>query len=58
NDEEKLYFVVESKGTSLGLDIRISESSKIACAIRHFEEISTKITVVQEKNFEGFSEHF
>jgi len=56
--QEKLYFVVESKGSDLGLDIKTSESSKIACAKKHFREISTQIKLVQSDNFKNFSEHF
>jgi len=55
---EKLYFVVESKGSSLGLDIKTSESLKIACAKKHFSEISTEVTLVQSDTFRNFSEHF
>jgi len=58
DDEEKLYFVVESKGSDLGLDIKTAESSKIACAKKHFEEISTDVTLVQSDNFRSFSNHF
>ncbi len=58
DNEEKLYFVVESKGSDLGLDIKTAESSKIACAKKHFEEISTAVSLVQSDNFRNFSEHF
>lgn len=38
--EEKLYFVVETKG-SLALDfLRPAEKGKIECGIKHFEELS------------------
>jgi type III restriction enzyme len=38
--DEKLFFVVESKGT-LGLEfLRPSEQGKIECGKRHFEELS------------------
>ncbi len=56
--EEKLYFVVESKGSDLGVDIKTSESSKIECAKKHFAEISTEVKLVQSDNFKNFSEHF
>jgi type III restriction enzyme len=40
DSEEKLYFVVESKGT-LGVDfLRPSEKGKIDCGMKHFEELS------------------
>ena len=57
-NQEKLYFVLESKGSDLGLDIKTSESSKIACAKKHFREISTQVELVQSDNFKNFSEHF
>jgi len=51
DNEEKLYFVVESKGSDLGLDIKTAESSKIECAKKHFAEISAKVDLVQSNNF-------
>ena len=57
-NQEKLYFVVESKGSDLGLDIKTSESSKIACAKKHFKEISTEVRLIQSDNFKNFSDHF
>ena len=57
DNEEKLYFVVESKGSDLGLDIKTQESSKIECAKKHFEEISSKVNLVQSHNFINFKEH-
>ena len=57
DNEEKLYFVVESKGSDLGLDIKTAESSKIECAKKHFAEISSKVELVQSNNFSNFREH-
>jgi len=51
DNEEKLYFVVESKGSDLDLDIKTAESSKIKCAVKHFEEISSKVKLVQSSSF-------
>ncbi|MFK5938223.1 MAG: DEAD/DEAH box helicase family protein [Sulfurimonas sp.] len=56
-DEEKLYFVVESKGSSLGLDIKTAESSKIECAKKHFAEISAKVDLVQSNSFSNLRNH-
>lgn len=56
-NEEKLYFVVESKGSGLGLDIKTSESSKIECAKKHFSEISQDVKFVQSENFSSFREY-
>lgn len=57
DNEEKLYFVVESKGSGLGLDIKTSESSKIECAKKHFSEISQDVKLVQPDNFSSFREY-
>jgi len=57
DNEEKLYFVVESKGSDLGLDIKNIELSKIKCAKKHFEEISQEVELIQAKSFEKIEEH-
>ena len=44
-DEEKLYFVVESKGSKSELDLRPKEQSKIECGKRHFESLNSKLKV-------------
>ena len=44
-DEEKLFLVVESKGTTLFGDLRPKEQGKIDCGKKHFEEIGTKMIV-------------
>ena len=40
NGEEKLYFVVETKGSTWWDDLRHLEGAKIKCGERHFEEIA------------------
>ena len=57
DNEEKLYFVVESKGSDLGLDIKTAESSKIKCAKKHFAEISSKVDLIQSNNFSNLRDH-
>jgi len=57
-NEEKLYFVVESKGSDLEIDIKNTELSKIKCAKKHFAEISCEVKLVQSDNFKKLSEHF
>lgn len=57
DNEEKLYFVVESKGSDLGLDIKNIELSKIKCAKKHFEEISQDVQLIQAKSFDKIEEH-
>ena len=57
DNEEKLYFVVESKGSDLGLDIKTAESFKIECAKKHFAEISAKVDLIQSNNFSNLRNH-
>ena len=52
DNEEKLYFVVESKGSSLNLDIRDVEWAKIRCAEEHFSSFNSKVEVKQSNSFE------
>ena len=40
NGEEKLYFVVETKGSSWWDDLRHKEGAKIKCGEKHFEAIA------------------
>ena len=39
DEEERLYFVVETKGSTLLDDLRIAESAKIACGRAHFNAL-------------------
>ena len=55
--EEKLYFVVETKGTDQIALLKDSEKAKIRCAKKHFKTLNTGIKTVQESTFEGFIEH-
>ncbi|PZO31431.1 MAG: type III restriction endonuclease subunit R [Flavobacteriaceae bacterium] len=47
-NEEKLFFVVESKGSTGLFDLRPKEAGKIKCGKRHFEEIGSKMIVATE----------
>jgi type III restriction enzyme len=38
-DEERLYFVIETKGSVFGDDLRKREAAKIACGRAHFETL-------------------
>ncbi len=58
DNEEKLYFVVESKGSLFSDDLRDTEEAKIHCAKKHFNEISSKATLVVSNTFQNFSENF
>ena len=54
--EEKLYFVVESKGSLFTEDLRDSEEDKINCAKKHFKEISSEVDYIVSNGFEDFRE--
>lgn len=58
NDEEKLFFVVESKGTMSMEFLRPSEIGKIECGKRHFRELSEnsgqQISLEYVRNIEDF----
>jgi len=41
--EEKLYFVVETKGSTWWGDLRHAEGAKIKCGEKHFEEVANDI---------------
>lgn len=44
-DEEKLFFVVESKGSTGLFDLRPKEQAKINCGIKHFDAIGGEMIV-------------
>ncbi|WP_298238398.1 DEAD/DEAH box helicase family protein [uncultured Algibacter sp.] len=44
-NDEKLYFVVESKGTTLFGDLRPKEQGKIDCGKKHFKALDTEMIV-------------
>jgi type III restriction enzyme len=46
--EEKLYFVVESKGTLGQMGLRGKEDAKIKCGKRHFEAIGSEMIVAKD----------
>ena len=58
NNEERLYFVVESKGNLFGMDLRKSEAAKIECGKRHFKGIGSNAQLVQSDNFTNFMEEY
>lgn len=47
DDEEKLYFVVESKGSLFTDDLRPTEQAKIDCGTAHFEALNSGITFIK-----------
>jgi type III restriction enzyme len=59
--EERLYFVLESKGIGKWGNLRERESSKIKCAEKHFQLLSSRYKDLKyrvEKDFENFKREF
>ena len=54
--EEKLYFVVETKGSLFEEDRRETENLKIKCGKEHFKAIDTDINFIITNKFEKFLE--
>ena len=57
DNQEKLYFVVESKGSLFTHDLRDSEEAKIKCAKEHFKEISPTTKYIVSNGFKNFREN-
>ncbi|WP_273187606.1 type III restriction-modification system endonuclease [Dialister succinatiphilus] len=53
--QEKLYFIVETKGTVDKTKRRISENAKIECGEKHFEALHTGIHFKTESDYIDFS---
>ncbi|MEI7995991.1 MAG: hypothetical protein WCH01_13930, partial [Methylococcaceae bacterium] len=53
-DEEKLYFVVETKGSILGELLRPSEKAKIDCGREHFKALEVPVKFMVADNFGTF----
>lgn len=43
-DEERLYFIIETKGSSHSADLRLTEVGKISCGKKHFEAVDSQVT--------------
>ncbi len=55
---EKLYFVVESKGSLFDFDRRGAENAKIDCGREHFQALGNDVRFETANSFESFAEHF
>lgn len=55
-DEKKLYFVIETKGSTNYLDLRDRESIKIKCGKKHFEALGQDVSFDVTKGFRSFKE--
>ena len=49
-DEERLYFVVETKGNSDINYLREEERAKIKCARKHFEALGEEVEFIAPEN--------
>lgn len=56
--EEKLYFVVETKGTLDKEERRENENKKIDCGKKHFQAISTDLKFETTNSFENLAKKF
>ncbi|MCE9517401.1 hypothetical protein K8Q96_00145, partial [Candidatus Nomurabacteria bacterium] len=54
NGEDKLYFVIETKGSILSENLRYIEDSKIKCGEKHFEAINTGIKFEKADSYDGW----
>lgn len=54
NDEEKLYFVVETKGSILGEMLRPVELAKIDCGREHFKALGDTVDFTVADSFSTF----
>ena len=57
-DEKKLYFVIETKGSTNYLDLRDRESIKIKCGKKHFEALGQDIKFDVTKDFRNFKSKY
>lgn len=52
NGVEKLYFIVETKGSTLIDDLRFNEDAKIRCGQQHFESLDTGVTYTMADSYD------
>jgi len=55
-NEKKLYFVIETKGSTNYFDLRDKESIKIKCGKKHFEALGADVKFDVTKTFRSFKE--
>jgi type III restriction enzyme len=53
---ERLYFVVETKGSLLSEDLRLSEADKIKCGIAHFEALNNDVQFIKATSIQDLTE--
>lgn len=57
DNEERLYFVVGSKGSLFSEDLRGTEEAKIKCGKKHFETIAPNVEFVKSNGFAHLREY-
>lgn len=56
NGLNKLYFVVETKGSIEGKDLRPKEQAKIRCGAKHFVALGNDTKFMKADSFQKFTE--
>ena len=56
NNEEKMYFVVETKGNTDYAGLRPDEQARIDCGKKHFKAINTNVNLKVAKDFDEFKD--
>ena len=54
NGEEKLYFVLETKGSTSLFDLRTREQLKIHCGKRHFKALNSDVEMQVASKWDDF----
>jgi len=54
NGEEKLYFILETKGSTSPLELRTREQLKIHCGTKHFEALGNGVDMQTVKDWNEF----
>lgn len=54
DDQQKLYFVVETKGSAVASELRPREAAKIRCGQKHFEALETGVRYELADTYEYF----
>ena len=56
NNNEKLYFVFETKGSIISEDLRAKEEAKIKCGEEHFRALNTEVEFIKTDKFDRIIE--
>jgi len=54
--QERLYFVVETKGSLFSGDLRAREKAKIDCGREHFKALDTEIVFAVANDYDKFTQ--